>query len=77
MNSVNVHDAKTNLSGLLARVESGGETIVICRNGLPVADLVPHRRSSRVKPHPELGRIHIGYDPVAPLGSEEWPEDSR
>lgn len=35
----NVHEAKTNLSKLLERVEAG-ETIVIARNGKPVAELV-------------------------------------
>lgn len=41
---VNVHEAKSSLSKLLERVESG-ERIVIARNGRPVADLVPHRES--------------------------------
>jgi prevent-host-death family protein len=36
---VNVGDAKTNLSQLLARVEAG-EDIEIARNGVPVAKLV-------------------------------------
>ena len=36
---VNVHEAKTNLSKLLEAVEKG-ETVVICRNGRPVAKLV-------------------------------------
>lgn len=36
---VNVQDAKTHLSGLLARVEAG-EEIVIARGGQPVARLV-------------------------------------
>ncbi|OBA80137.1 prevent-host-death protein [Mycobacterium sp. 1164966.3] len=43
MSTVNIHDAKTHLSQLLARVE-GGETITIARAGKPVADLVPHTR---------------------------------
>lgn len=37
---VNVHDAKTQLSRLLARVEAG-EEIVIARAGRPIARLVP------------------------------------
>lgn len=37
---VNMHDAKTNLSKLVERVERG-EEIVIARNGQPVAKLVP------------------------------------
>jgi prevent-host-death family protein len=36
---VNVGDAKTNLSSLLARVEAG-EDVEIARNGVPVAKLV-------------------------------------
>lgn len=40
MDTVNVHDAKTQLSRLLARVERG-EEFVIARGGRPVARLVP------------------------------------
>ncbi len=36
---VNVHEAKTQLSRLLARVEAG-EEVVIARRGQPVARLV-------------------------------------
>ncbi|MXZ90405.1 MAG: type II toxin-antitoxin system Phd/YefM family antitoxin [Chloroflexi bacterium] len=39
MVTVNVHEAKTHLSRLLARVEDG-EEVVIARNGKPVARLV-------------------------------------
>lgn len=41
MSMVNVHEAKTHLSQLLAQVENGA-TITIARAGRPVADLVPH-----------------------------------
>lgn len=44
MPTVNIHDAKTHLSSLLARVENG-ETVTIARAGKPVADLVPHLRA--------------------------------
>jgi prevent-host-death family protein len=47
MPTVNIHDAKTHLSQLLARVENG-ETITIARAGKPVADLVPHVRTDIV-----------------------------
>ena len=40
---VNVHEAKSQLSRLLELVE-GGETVVIARNGEPVAELVPARK---------------------------------
>jgi prevent-host-death family protein len=77
MKTVNVHEAKTNFSGLLAKLEADRETIVICRNGEPVADLVPHQRVNRIKKHPVLGKIRIGYDPVAPLSEDEWPKAAR
>ena len=77
MKTVNVHEAKTNLSSLLATVEKDGESIVICRNGVPVADLVPHRRTNRIKAHPALSKIKIEYDPIEPLSADEWPEAVR
>lgn len=43
MAEVNVHEAKTHLSRLLARVEAG-EEILISRAGRPVARLVPVRK---------------------------------
>lgn len=41
MSTVNVHEAKTGLSALLASVEHGGE-VVIARHGKPVARLVAY-----------------------------------
>ena len=38
MKTVNVHEAKSTLSRLLEEVERG-ETVVIARNGRPVAEL--------------------------------------
>ena len=40
MTTYTVHQAKTNLSKLLAEVEGGGE-VIIARNDKPVARLVP------------------------------------
>ena len=77
MKTVNVHEAKTNFSSLLATVEDSSESFVICRNGKPVADLVPHKRASRIKPHPVLSKIKINYDPTEPLSENEWPKASR
>ena len=59
---MNIYDAKTNLSRLIERVESG-EEIVIARNGRPVAQLVPvqRKRSTRV-PGSLRGRIRTTPD---------------
>ena len=40
MLQVNVHDAKTRFSKLLARVQAG-ETVLIAKNGRQVAKIVP------------------------------------
>ena len=76
MKSVNIHEAKTKLSALLAEVEQTGETILICRNGKPIADLIPHRKRSRLLPHPVMSQLQITYDPTEPLAEDEWPESS-
>jgi prevent-host-death family protein len=64
--TVNIHDAKTHLSRLIERVESGQE-IVIARAGRPVARLVPFRsrRDPRVPGQWRgLVRITPEYDEV-------------
>jgi prevent-host-death family protein len=65
MTTVNVHDAKTHLSRLLARVEAG-ETITIARAGRPVATLtrVEHTSGRR---SPGRDRIILREDFDAPL----------
>ena len=74
MKVVNIHEAKTNLSALLAEMEKNGEGILICRHGKPVADLVPHKIRDRLVPHPVMGKVEIDYDPTEPLTEDEWPE---
>ena len=44
--TVNIHEAKTQMSRLIARVEKG-ERIVIARAGKPVAELRPVRRAKK------------------------------
>ena len=67
MKTVNVHEAKTQLSRLLERVE-GGEEIVIARAGTPVARLLPFAPPGSAR---ELGmdegRLDIPADFDAPL----------
>ena len=41
MKTLNVHEAKTRLSAVLAEVSEKGQRFLICRNGEPVADLIP------------------------------------
>ena len=67
MTEVNVHQAKTQLSQLLHRVEAG-EEVIIARNGKPVARLLPVVARSRPRrPGKWRGKIRIGADFDAPL----------
>ena len=54
MTVVNVHEAKTQLSRLLARVESG-EEVVIARRGEPVARLVACKPRGKRRPDRSQG----------------------
>ena len=74
MKRVNIHEAKTQLSSLLAEIEKSGEEVLICRNGKPVADLTPHSKKDRLSPHPMMSRIEMHYNPTEPLTEVEWPE---
>ena len=65
MTVINVHEAKTHLSRILQRV-SQGETIVIARNGRPIAKLVAIR-SKRRTPGRLKGRVRMKADFDAPL----------
>ncbi|MBM4034109.1 MAG: type II toxin-antitoxin system Phd/YefM family antitoxin [Planctomycetes bacterium] len=77
MRTLTVHEAKTRLSAVLADIETTGESYLVCRRGKPVAELIPHRKADRLKPHPVMSRIRIKYNPTEPLTADEWPEDAR
>lgn len=68
---INIHQAKTHLSRLVERVESG-EEITLARAGRPVARLVPYR-AHREPRRAGLwqGRVSISPDFDAPLDEFE------
>jgi len=66
---VNIHEAKTHLSKLLARVQ-GGEEIVIAKGGRPVARLVPYRKVGVRTFGVDLGVFEVPEDFDAPLDPE-------
>jgi prevent-host-death family protein len=62
---VNVHEAKTHLSKLLARVQAG-EHIVIAKAGKPIAQLVPVTERPKRRP--------IGIDKGLVLVGPDWDD---
>jgi prevent-host-death family protein len=76
---VNIHEAKTHFSELIAAVERG-EEIIIARRGKPVARLNGADSASETKKHkPKFGlwkgkiKVHPSfYDPMTEEELEEW-----
>ncbi|MGB3286482.1 type II toxin-antitoxin system Phd/YefM family antitoxin [Mycolicibacter algericus] len=72
--TVNIYDAKTRLSRLLAQVEGGAE-IVISRHGRPIARLVPYRPDRPVR-RPGLWKdrlaISADFDQFSDADDRDW-----
>jgi prevent-host-death family protein len=63
MKSVNMHEAKSNLSSLVREVREGSEReIIICLSGQPAAKLVPIPEAPRRQLGVDRGRITIASD---------------
>lgn len=78
MKTVSTYEAKAHLSRLISEVQRTGKPVTICRNNLPVVDLVPHRAANdplEQAPHLRGARFH--GDPCGPLSVEDWPETAR
>ncbi len=68
---MNVHEAKTQLSKLLALVDQG-EEVVIAKNGRPVARLIKaDAPTDRRQPGLDRGNLWYSDDAHAPLATED------
>ena len=70
MSTINVHQAKTHLSRLLAQVEAG-EEVVIARRGEPVARLVACKPKGKRRFGAMKGKIVVDDSVLEPLPEEE------
>ncbi|MFI6071881.1 type II toxin-antitoxin system Phd/YefM family antitoxin [Actinoplanes sp. NPDC051343] len=71
----NIHDAKTNLSRIIDRVEHG-EEIIISRAGTPVAKVIPlHRRVERKGRGSLAGQLTMADDWDSPDVNEAITRD--
>ena len=78
MVSVNIHEAKTRLSELILKVEQEHETVVICRNGVPVAELLSWNKvKDPFRQSPRLKKVVCHEDPALPLSESDWPLSHR
>lgn len=77
MIKVNTHEAKTRLSELIRRVERG-ESVRICRDGKPIADLRPVEHTlDPLRQYDDLKGVIFHEDPTEPLSEEDWPSELR
>ena len=75
MAQVNIHEAKTQLSSLVARVEQG-EEIIIARDRIPVARLVPVAAETRPRTAgTRRGQMWMADDFDAPLAEDALLQD--
>ncbi|HEX5597944.1 MAG TPA: type II toxin-antitoxin system prevent-host-death family antitoxin [Micromonosporaceae bacterium] len=71
----NIHDAKTNLSRIIERVEHG-EEIIISRAGTPVAKVIPLTRKVRRTGRGSLrGKLVLSEDWDSPQVNEAIARD--
>jgi len=67
---VNMHEAKTKLSELVAEVEAG-QIVILARAGKPVARLMPLQKAAPRKLGRWKGKVRMSKDFDAPLSPEE------
>jgi prevent-host-death family protein len=73
MQTIQASKFKAKCLALMDQVARTGETIVVTKNGKPVAELRPHRRpraKTLIGLHKGQGRI-LG-DIISPIGTEFW-----
>lgn len=73
MPTIQASEFKAKCLALMDHVARTGETIVVTKNGKPVAELRPHRpprAKSLIGLH--KGKIQIRGDIVSPIGSRLW-----
>ncbi len=74
MIKLNIHEAKTHLSQYLPRVEQG-ETIILCRRNLPIAEIRPIRTPSN-QPRPVgLAQKQYGDWELSPSFFDPLPDE--
>ena len=73
MTTIQASEFKAKCLGLMDQVARTGETILVTKNGKPVAELRPHRpprANSIIGIH--KGQIEILGDIISPVGTSLW-----
>ncbi|MGL5856825.1 MAG: type II toxin-antitoxin system Phd/YefM family antitoxin [Angustibacter sp.] len=66
--TISQRELRNENAAIMRRVEAG-ESFVVTRNGVPVADIVPHQ----VRPRPRtLAELQQAFQDLPPMDSERW-----
>lgn len=73
MRTLNVREAKTHLSKVLAQMQLDGEPVVLCRRGAPIAELrLLPRKEKKLRPIGlDDGKFTVPPEFFEPLDDEE------
>lgn len=63
MKTVEEYDVKIHFSSILIDIERDQETFLICRNGKPIADLLPHVEQGKAAPQSDFQQA-LTDDPI-------------
>jgi antitoxin (DNA-binding transcriptional repressor) of toxin-antitoxin stability system len=81
MIKLNIHEVKAQLSKYIEMVE-GGETVLVCRRNIPVAEI--RRIEKKKKVIPEIGWAEghgkipsLFYEPMSPEELRQWEGDEN
>ena len=73
MTTIQASEFKAKCLALMDRVARTGETIVVTKNGKPVAELRPHRQPrARTLIGLHKGQVEVRGDIVSPIGTRLW-----
>ena len=73
MLTVSIAQAKAHLSSLVAAVERQHDSVLICRHGQAVAEIIPVSKQSRLRLDPALKNIVMKESPLDSTESE-WSD---
>ena len=62
MEFVNIHQAKTHLSRYLEQISHSEDIIVICKNGVPIAQLSSYKEVAEKKIGVLKGKVKISHN---------------
>ena len=74
MKTLNMHEAKTHLSRAVEEILRTGEVFLLCRNGVPVAEVRPYRAPADVLAPDAALAVEFHEDPSLPLAPDDWPD---